>query len=204
MRVYRTGAGVIALSMALSACSLGGLLGGGGKAPTTLVTLTPEAAAPAQIARSVAAGQAVTIQTPTAGKELTAVRVPVQVTPTDVQYVANLTLVDVPARLFQNLIAETVRRTTNRVVLDPSQTTLDPGLTVTGELQRFGYDASTGQVVVSYDAALSTAGGNRVETRRFTASAPADGTATTVGPALNRAANQVALDVAKWIGSAGA
>ena len=204
MRVYRTGAGVIALSMALSACSLGGLLGGGGKAPTTLVTLTPEAAAPAQIARSVAAGQAVTIQTPTAGKELTAVRVPVQVTPTDVQYVANLTLVDVPARLFQDLLAETVRRTTNRVVLDPSQTTLDPGLTVTGELQRFGFDASTGQVIVSYDAALSTAGGNRVETRRFTASAPADGTAATVGPALNRAANQVALDVAKWIGSAGA
>ena len=204
MRVYRTGAGVIALSMALSACSLGGLLGGGGKPPTTLVTLTPEAVAPAQIARSVAAGQAVTIQTPTAGKELTAVRVPVQVTPTDVQYVANLTLVDVPARLFQDLLAETVRRTTNRVVLDPSQTTLDPGLTVTGELQRFGFDASTGQVIVSYDAALSTAGGNRVETRRFTASAPADGTAATVGPALNRAANQVALDVAKWIGSAGA
>ena len=170
----------------------------------TLVTLTPETVAPAQIARTVAAGQAVTINVPTASKELTAVRVPVQVTPTDVQYVANLTLVDVPARLFQGLLAETVRRTTNRVVLDPAQTTLDPGLTVTGELQRFGYDASTGQVVVSYDAALSTAGGNRVETRRFTASAPADGTAASVGPALNRAANQVALDVAKWIGSAGA
>ena len=47
---------------------------------------------------------------------------------------------------------------------------------------------------------LSTAGGNRVDTRRFTATAPADGTAASVGPALNRAANQVALDVAKWIG----
>jgi len=191
------------LSMALSACSVGGLLGGG-KPPTTLVTLTPETAAPAQIARSVGAGQAVTINVPAVSNELAAVRVPVQVTPTDVQYVANLTLVDVPARLFQGLLAETVRRTTNRVVLDPAQTTLDPGLTVTGELQRFGYDASTGQVVVSYDAALSTAGGNRVETRRFTASEPADGTAASVGPALNRAANQVALDVAKWIGSAGA
>ncbi|MEA3081622.1 MAG: cholesterol transport system auxiliary component, partial [Sphingomonadales bacterium] len=41
----------------------------------------------------------------------------------------------------------------------------------------------------------------RVETRRFTATAPSDGTAASVGPALNRAANQVALDVAKWIGS---
>ena len=199
MSLHRTSAGALALSMALSACSVGGLLGGG-KPPTTLVTLTPEAVAPAQIARTVAAGQAVTITVPTAGKELTAVRVPVQVTPTDVQYVANLTLVDIPARLFQSLLAETVRRTTNRVVLDPSQTTLDPGLTVTGELQRFGYDAATGQVVVQYDGSLSAAGGNRVETRRFTASAPADGTSATVGPALNRAANQVAQQVAQWIG----
>ena len=93
-----------------------------------------------------------------------------------------------------------MRRTTSRVVLDPSQTSLDPGLTVSGELQKFGYDAATGQVVVTYDGSLSAAGGARVETRRFTATAPADGTAASVGPALNRAANQVALEVAKWIG----
>jgi len=98
-------------------------------------------------------------------------------------------------------VAETVRRTTDRVVLDPIQTSLDPGLLVSGQLQRFGYDASTGQVVVTYDGSLSTSGGARVETRRFTATAPSDGTAASVGPALNRAANQVALDVAKWIGS---
>jgi cholesterol transport system auxiliary component len=133
-------------------------------------------------------------------KQLAAVRVPVQVTPTDVQYVTNLQLVDSPDRLFQGLLAETVRRTTNRVVLDPGQTTLDPGTLVTGALQRFGYDAASGQVVVTYDASLSTAGATQVQTRRFTASAPADGTASSVGPALNRAANQVALDVAKWIG----
>jgi cholesterol transport system auxiliary component len=188
---------VMALALGLSGCS--GLLGGG-KPPANLVTLTPEAAEPAQIARSAAAGQAVTIATPTVGRELSTVRVPVQATPTDVQYVANLQLVDAPARLFASLVAETVRRTTNRVVLDPAQTSLDPGLQVTGELRRFGYDASTGQVVVTYDGSQSTAGGSRVETRRFTATAPADGTAASVGPALNRAANQVALDVAKWIG----
>lgn len=193
----------IALAVALGGCSLGGLLGGGGKPPTTLATLTPEAAEPSQIARAVAAGQAVTIATPTAARELAAVRVPVQVTPTDVQYVSNLTLVDTPAKLFASLLAETVRRTTNRVVLDPGQTSLDPGLLVNGTLQKFGYDAPTGQVTVTYDASLSTAGGSRVETRRFTASSPADGTAASVGPALNRAANQVALDAAKWIGSSG-
>ena len=191
--------GAVALAAGLSGC-MGGLLGGGGKPPTTLVTLTPEAAEPATIARTVAAGQAVTIETPSVQHELGTVRVPVQLTPSDIQYVANLQLVDTPARLFQNLLSETVRRTTNRVVLDPAQATLDPGLVVTGQLQRFGYDASSGQVVVTYDGSLSTAGGARVETRRFTATVPANGTAATVGPALNRAANQVALDIAKWIG----
>jgi cholesterol transport system auxiliary component len=199
MRLLGTGT-AIALAAALSACSLGGLLGGGGKPPVSLLTLTPEAAEPAQIARSAVAGQAVTINVPTVPKELSAVRVPVQVGPTDVQYVANLQLVDTPDRLFQGLLAETVRRTTSRVVLDPGQSNLDPGITVTGQLQRFGYDAATGQVMVTYDASLATAGAARVETRRFTATAPADGTAASVGPALNRAANQVALDVAKWIG----
>jgi cholesterol transport system auxiliary component len=196
--LLRTGA--VALAVSLSGCSLGGLLGGGGKAPTTLVTLTPEAAEPATIVRSAAAGQAVTVMTPTVPKELMAVRVPVQVNYVDVQYVTNVQLVDTPDRLFQGLLSETIRRTTNRVVLDPNQASLDPGLVVTGVLHRFGYDAASGQVVVTYDGSLSTGGGNRVETRRFTASAPADGTAATVPAALNRAANQVALDVAKWVG----
>ena len=200
MRLLTNIASAVALAAALGGCSLGGMLGGGGKPPTTLVTLTSETAEPAQIARTAAAGQAVTIATPTTARQLNTVRVPVQVTPTDVQYVSNLQLADTPAKLFGGLIAETVRRTTNRVVLDPGQTSLDPGLLVSGELQRFGYDAATGQVVVTYDAALSTAGGNQVQTRRFTATAPADGSGPSVGPALNRAANQVALDVAKWIG----
>jgi len=188
----------LALVLGLGACS--GLLGGGGKLPATLVTLTPEIGEPAQMMRTAAAGQAVTIMPPVVSRELHTVRVPVQVNPVDVQYVTNLTLADTPDRLFANLVAETVRRTTGRVVLDPQQTTFDPGLTVTGELRRFGYDAASGQVIVQYDGSLSVPGGNRVETRRFTATAPADGTGATVGPALSRAANQVALDVAKWIG----
>jgi cholesterol transport system auxiliary component len=192
----------VATALALSLAGCGGLLGGG-KPPATLYSLTPEAPEPVALARSAAAGQAVTIARPTVARELGTVRVPVQVTPTNVEYVAKMQLVDTPANLFASLLAETVRRTTNRVVLDPGQTTLDPGLLVSGALQRFGYDAATGQVVVTYDGSLSTAGGSRVETRRFTATATADGTAASVGPALNRAANQVALDVARWIGSSG-
>jgi cholesterol transport system auxiliary component len=194
--------GLIAATLAvgLSGCSLGGLLGGG-KVPPTLQTLTPEAADPGAVTRSAAAGETVTIAVPVVAKELRTVRVPVQVSPTDVQYVEKMQWVDTPDRLFQALVAETVRRTTNRVVLDPKQSALDPGLLVTGQLQKFGYDHATGQVTVEYDAALSTAGGTTVQHRRFVASAAADGTAATVGPALNRAANQVATEVAGWIGS---
>jgi cholesterol transport system auxiliary component len=189
-----------ALAAALGGCSLGGLLGGGGKPPTTLQTLTAQAPDPGPVARTVNAGQAVTITTPTVPKELRTVRVPAQISATDIQYVTNLQWVDTPDKLFQDLLEETVRRTTGRVVLDPLQPSVDPGLVVTGQLQRFGYDAATGQVVVVYDASLSTSGGNRVEARRFTASVPSDGSGPSVGPALNSAANQVAADVAKWIG----
>jgi cholesterol transport system auxiliary component len=190
----------VALAFALGGCSLGGLLGGGGKPPVTLQTLTPQAPDPGAITRTATAGQTVTIAVPVISKELRTIRVPVQVSATDVQYVTGLQWVDTPDRLFQDLLMETVRRTTNRVVLDPNQTGLDPGLLVHGELQRFGYDAQAGQVVVVYNGSLSTAGGSQVETRRFVATAPADGSGASVGPALNQAANQVALDVAKWIG----
>lgn len=200
MRLLTSTVGSIALAAALGACSLGGLLGGGAKVPPTLQTLTAEAPDPGAITRTAAAGQSVTVAVPLVPKELRTTRVPVQVTPTDVQYVTNLQWVDTPDRLFQALVAETIRRTTNRVVLDGSQATLDPGLLVSGQLQKFGYDAQAGQVVVEYDGALSTAGGNRVETRRFVATAPADGTGASVGPALNRAANQVAREVAGWVG----
>jgi cholesterol transport system auxiliary component len=192
---------VSALALTESACA--GLLGGGAKTPATLQTLTSEAPDPGPVTRSGAAGQSVTVDVPVVAKELRAVRVPVQVTPTDVQYVANLQWIDTPDKLFQQLVAETIRRTTNRVVLDGRLRTLDPGLLLSGQLQKFGYDAASGQVVDEYDGALSTAGGNRVEARRFVATAPADGTAASVGPALKRAANQVATEVAGWVGNSG-
>ena len=120
--------------------------------------------------------------------------------PTAVAYIKDLQWVESPDRLFQDLLQETVIRTTGRVVLDPRQSALDPGGHLTGTLTRFGYDTQSGTVVVRYDGALSTGGGTRVQTRRFEASVPADGTAATVGPALNAAANRVAMDVSRWIG----
>ena len=198
MRLLTRTVATFSLAAALGGCSLGGLLGGGGKAPVTLATLTPEAADPGPIARTASAGQAVTIEVPIVPQELRATRVPVQISPTDVQYVTNLTWVDTPDRLFQNLLEETVRRTTGRVVLDPNQSGLDPGIVVHGQLEQIGYNAQTGQAVVIFDGALTNA--TAVQTRRFTATAPADGTGASVAQALNHAANQVALQVAQWVG----
>lgn len=188
-----------ALSLALTGCSIGSMLGGG-KTPPALARLTTAAPDPGPIARSSNAGEAVTIALPVVPKELKTTRVPAVESATQVSYIKDLVWVDTPDRLFKDLLAETVLRTTNRVVLDDKQSTLDPGLVVTGKLTAFGYDVATGQAVVRYDAMLSAAGGTRIETRRFEARAPADGTAASVGPALNAAANEVASQAAKWIG----
>jgi len=187
------------LIVALAALSLASCFGGK-KVPPTLLTLTSLAPAPASIARSAAPGEALTIDAPVISKQLSTTRVPALVGPTAVAYITGLQWVESPDRLFQDLLQETVLRTTNRVVLDPRQASLDPGLSLSGTLTRFGYDTASGAVVVRYDGALATAGGTRVETRRFEASVPADGTAASVGPALNAAANQVAAEVAAWVG----
>jgi len=189
----------IAVALSLSACA--GLLGGGGKAPPWLLTLTPQAPAPESIARTAQPGEAVTIELPVVPKEIRTNRVPVHSGPIAIAYVKDLTWVDTPDKLFQNLLTETVMRTTSRVVLDPKQSSLDPGVTITGNLSRFGYDAQEGAVIVRYDAAKTRAGGKAVETRRFEARETADGSASSVAPAINAAANRVAIDVAQWVGS---
>lgn len=197
MRAFLRIGAAVAIAAMLPGCAL---LGGGGKAPPHLFDLTAEPGNAVTPIRSAAAGETVTIRVPVVPRQLRTTRVPVQVSPIIVEYVKDMTWVDTPDRLFQQLVEETIRANTARVVLDPSQSALDPGLVVTGELNKFGYDAEQGVVVVQYDASLATQGGTHVQTRRFTAALPADGTAATVGPALNQAANQVAREVAAWIG----
>lgn len=187
----------IALALGLTACM--GLLGGGAKTPPWLLTLTPQAPAPESVVRTAGPGEAVTIAIPVIPKEIRTTRIPVHSGPIAIAYVEDLTWVDTPDRLFQDLLSETVTRMTNRVVLDPNQSALDPGITVSGNLSRFGYDEQEGMVVVRYDAAMAGPGGTSVTTRRFEAREPADGTASTVAPAINAAANRVAMEAAQWV-----
>jgi cholesterol transport system auxiliary component len=183
-----------AAAFALSGCF------GGAKVPDTLMTLNAAQARAAASPRTAAEGQAITVAVPTVPRELETLRIPVHESELGVSYLKNAQWVEMPATLFARLVSETIAATTGRVVLDPKQFTFDPGQRLTGSLQRFGYDASSGQVVAIYDAALARQGGG-VTTQRFEARVPAaTPDAAGVAPALNQAANQIATDVARWVG----
>ena len=62
-------------------------------------------------------------------------------------------------------------------------------------------DATRRDAVVMFDATLQRNGQTNIEKRRFEARVPVGKIdATTVGPALNQAANQVAQQVSDWVG----
>ena len=79
----------LALVLTMSGCM--GLLGGGAKSPPWLLTLTPQAPAPASIARTAGPGEAVTIEAPVIPKEIRTNRVPVHSGPIAIAYVEDLT-----------------------------------------------------------------------------------------------------------------
>lgn len=184
---------VLAASVALAGC-----FSFGSDPPPTLMTLDAAQSRAAGATRTAAEGETITVVTPTAPRELQTVRVPVHQNELAVAYVKNAEWVEQPANLFGRLISETLAAS-GRVVLDPLQFTFDPGTRLTGQLQRFGVDATSSEVVAIYDAALARAGGG-VTTRRFEARVPIAAVDTAnVRPALNQAANQIAAEVAAWL-----
>jgi cholesterol transport system auxiliary component len=173
---------------------------GGAKPPPTLMTLNPAQSRPAATTRTAAAGETMTVVVPTVPRELQTLRVPVHESDIAVAYLKNAQWVEMPAEQFARLISETIGATTGRVVLDPRQFTTDPGIRLTGMLQRFGLDGTRMEAVARYDAALVRRDG-AVATRRFEARVPvAAADAASVSPALNEAANRVAAEVATWVG----
>ena len=189
------------IAIALAGALLGGCISLGPKTPDTLMTLTPAQVAPAGTQRSAEPGGAVTVMVPTTPQELMTVRVPVRAPGNTVAYLKDAQWVEQPARLFQQLIAATVQARTNRVVLNPRQASSDPGTRIGGDLEQFGVDAVTMEAVVTLDAFRLTSGSDRVDNRRFEARVKLDAIdAAHVTPALNQAANQVAADVAGWVG----
>ena len=171
---------------------------GGGKAPRELMTLTPVARATtgAGIAAPLSAG--LVVAEPETDQVLALPRVPVQVDDTRVAYLKDAQWVERPARLFRALLAETIRARGKRLVFEESAPLARDVLG--GRLLAMGYDARTRTVVVRFDA-MRDSSGHAIQTRRFEVVvsnvAP---TAGAVVPAINAAANQVAAQVADWIG----
>jgi cholesterol transport system auxiliary component len=183
----------LAGAAALSACSFGA------KPPPTLMRLSPDAAAPTG-SRTAPSAQAITVVAPAVPQELMTMRVPVRESGTQVTYLPKAQWVEMPNTMFARLLSDTIAAKTGRLVLDPRQFTFDPGQRLTGTLQEFGFEETGSEAVVIYDAAIAR-GANAVETRRFEARVPVAAIDAANAPAaLNRAANDVAAQVAAWVG----
>jgi cholesterol transport system auxiliary component len=179
---------------------LTGCLSFGGKAPKQLIRLTPEVTAPAGDMGSANLHDALVVLDPETDRRLDVERVPVQVDETTVAYLKDATWVERPARQFRRLLAETIRAKGKRIVVESGDTSEGGRSTLAGRLLDMGYDARSQSVVVRFDA-IRTQPGGQVVSRRFEAVVPGVAPeAEAVAPALNKAANDVASQVADWVG----
>lgn len=196
--------------MVLAPLVLGGCIRFGAEPPPSLLTLTPTTGIAVGQTADSASAKSVTISVPLAAQELAVTRVPVRSSATSVAYLKDAVWIEPPSRLFAQLLSDTISARTGRVVLTLRQSLSDPGARLGGELRQFGLDATTSEAVVTYDATLVrdrpvAANGARApqtfEKRRFEARVPvAEITPPAAAAALNTAANQVAAEVADWVG----
>lgn len=193
-----------ALRMGLAGAALALLAGcislGGGKAPANLLTLSAEQGASAGELAQGNIENAVMVMEPQADRRLAVMRIPVQLDETHIAYLQDAQWIDRPTRLFRSLLAETLRARGKRVVIEDDQPSAPAGLRLAGRLVDLGYDARTKAVVVRFDA-LHADDKGVVVTRRFEAQVSGvNPKPEAVGQALNKAANEVAVQVAEWMG----
>jgi cholesterol transport system auxiliary component len=173
-------------------------VGGGGKPLGSLMTLTSDAQMAAGQGVSAKADEALLVLEPETDRTLAVARIAVQVDDTSIAYMQGAAWVERPARLFRTLLADTIRAGGKRLVLDDAQPHVK--LRLSGRLVAMGYDARSRSVVVRYDAVKQGADGVIV-TRRFESVAKGVAPlARDVAAAANGCANDVARQVADWVG----
>ncbi|NIJ07453.1 cholesterol transport system auxiliary component [Sphingomonas vulcanisoli] len=188
---------VLALMLPLAGC-----ISFGAKPPPALMSLSAATPVAAGTTRTTSDEKSVAVNIPTVQPALATQRVMVQDGPNSVAYVPKALWAGSPALLFRNLLAETITAKTGRFVPDQRATGLQPDLRVSGQLVQFGVDAPARQAVVIFDGVLAHAGSTTLQTRRFEAHAPiAAVNEGDVAAGVNQAANQVAADVAAWVGA---
>jgi cholesterol transport system auxiliary component len=188
-----------ALLPAMLALMLTGCISLSPDPPESLLTLTPVRSAPAGATLAGEAATALAVIEPGADQRLNVVRVPVQTSDSSLAYLQDAVWVEKPTRLFQQLLSETIRAGGTRLVVGEGDFGYAAATKLSGRLLDMGFDASSGSVVVRFDAVLMTPDG-KVQTKRFENRVPGVAPdAASVGPALNQAANAVAGEVADWV-----
>ena len=194
MHLGRNLAGALALAL------LGGCISLAGKPPKMLIGLSAEKVPAAGTLPGGKIGDALVVLDPQADRKLDVLRVVVQVDATRIAYLKDATWVERPARQMRHLLAETIRAKGQHLVLEANDDVTGSKQTLAGRLIDMGYDARSQSVVVRYDAMRSNARG-LIEARRFEAVVPGiSPQPEAVASALNRAANDVAAQVADWVG----
>lgn len=195
-RAARTLLMAMALPLVVGGCISVGI-GGGGKPLPSLISLTPTVQAPSGQSLSSKFADALVVLPPQVDQSLATTRIPVQIDDSAIAYLTGAAWIDQPGNLFQALLVETIRARGKRLVLDEN---LPQGLIhLSGRLDAMGFDARRHAVIVRFDA-LRVGRDGVTTSRRFEAVengiAPV---AAEVAPALNRAANAVAGQVADWV-----
>jgi cholesterol transport system auxiliary component len=181
------------------AVALAGCVNLGGKAPPSLLVLTPKQEVAGGTLRSGAAKDALVVLIPEVPRKLETTRVPVQIDSSNIAYVTNAVWADKPARLMQMLLMEIVAAKNGKLVLNEVDAGGKAADFLGGTLLEFGLDASRNEAVVIYDA-VRLQNGKPVEKRRFEARSSVIAIeAKPAGAALNEAANTVANDIAVWL-----
>ncbi|WP_404710986.1 ABC-type transport auxiliary lipoprotein family protein [Sphingomonas sp. MMS24-J13] len=191
----------LSLLAVAAALSLAGCVNLSPKPPANLMALsatTPLAAGPTRITDDKAA---ISIAPLTAISSLANTRVLVTNGPTAMAYLKGGAWTAPPAGLFRSLLAETITVRTGRVVPEPRQQAVQPNTRLFGQLSAFGLDGPGFAAVVTFDASIARTGSDKLEARRFSARVPVTSEdPMTVSTAINQAANQVAAEVADWVG----
>ncbi|MDJ0979824.1 MAG: ABC-type transport auxiliary lipoprotein family protein [Erythrobacter sp.] len=206
MKLYAHGRAALRAGLvAAFALALSGCLSLGVEVPESLLTLSPETSAPVGASAQAGGeegGEAIAVLTPEVPAKLDVLRVPVNVSETKIAYLEDAIWIEKPARLFRRVLGETLRARGGEnapLVLDSEDAPVRAKTVLRGTLMELSFEAATGSVVVRYDAIRSDAQGNAI-TRRFEArESGVSPDAASIGPALNRAANAVAVEVADWV-----
>ncbi len=186
---------LLALSASLAAC-----VSFGAKAPPTLLVITASAVVQGGASKSGATSDALIVLMPEVPRKIDSNRLPVQIDDSNIAYLKDAVWADKPARMMQMLLMETISAKTGRLVLNEVDAGGKAQQFLSGSLMEFGVDATAMEAVVVYDA-VKLVRGQAVEKRRFEARrAVAAITPTPAGAALNDAANDIAGQIAAWIG----